>query len=154
MVAIGADVSLWPHSPAGLACVRCACFEMAERDGIWPGGEVTVRLLTSVPNVRCRDHYRYQHAINTHTYAWLSLCFADCTLERQSRNGLRWQHPAAGWRAHVGLPNSAAGTRRFIQCSCKGGCAQEGHTTLAIRQGLPASSWLLHQHVVGFFSSS
>jgi hypothetical protein len=27
-------------SPAGLACVRCACFEMAECDGMWPGGEV------------------------------------------------------------------------------------------------------------------
>jgi hypothetical protein len=26
--------------PAGLACVRCACFEVAERDGIWAGGEV------------------------------------------------------------------------------------------------------------------
>jgi hypothetical protein len=41
--------SPWPQSiamfhvadrPAGLACVQCACFEVAERDGMWAGGEV------------------------------------------------------------------------------------------------------------------
>jgi hypothetical protein len=40
MDAIDRFVSHVAVQPGWSACAQCACFEMAERDGMWPGGEV------------------------------------------------------------------------------------------------------------------
>jgi hypothetical protein len=41
MDAIDRFVSHVAVKPGRSACDQCACFEMAECDGMWPGGEVS-----------------------------------------------------------------------------------------------------------------